>query len=219
MKIRLFAAISAVLALCTALPARSTTIEVIPSSQSVIVGSTTTADLFVSGLGDGTAPSLGTFDLDISYDSSILNFNNATFGTQLDIFGLGNVQFVTSGVGTINLFELSFDFANDLDILQASSFLMATLSFDALVSGSSILSVTLNALGDSAGNQLQAGLVAGNIDVQSVGVVPEPSSLPLIWIGMLGVIAATRLSRKPPLQFHRKRLPNFVSSRMALAAS
>ena len=147
MKNRLIAAIGTALALCVALPASATTINFSPSSQSVNVGTTTTVDLVISGLGGGAAPSLGTFDLDIGFDSSILSFSSATFGNQLDLFGLGDINSVTPGVGTINLFELSLESAADLDSLQAGAFTLATLSFTALSNGSSPLSISVNALG------------------------------------------------------------------------
>ena len=58
MKNRLIAAIGIALAICVAPPASATTIEFNPSSQSVNVGSTTTVELVISGLGGGAAPSL-----------------------------------------------------------------------------------------------------------------------------------------------------------------
>jgi hypothetical protein len=189
MKIRLITAIVTALTLCTAPAATAITIEFIPPSQSVSVGSTTTVDLVISGLVDNAAPSLGAFDLDVGFDPSILNFSGAALGNQLDLFGLGTINGVISGIGTVNLFELSLESVADLDTLQAGSFLLATLSFDALASGSSALSLSINALGDSLGDRLEAEVIEGTIRVGSVGAVPEPASLPLIGIGMLSMIA------------------------------
>jgi hypothetical protein len=189
MKIRLITAIVTALTLCTAPAATAITIEFTPPSQSVSVGSTTTVDLVISGLVDNAAPSLGAFDLDVGFDPSILNFSGAALGNQLDLFGLGTINGVISGIGTVNLFELSLESVADLDTLQAGSFLLATLSFDALASGSSALSLSINALGDSLGDRLEAEVIEGTIRVGSVGAVPEPASLPLIGIGMLSMIA------------------------------
>lgn len=189
MKIRLITAIVTALTLCTAPAATAITIEFTPPSQSVSVGSTTTVDLVISGLVDNAAPSLGAFDLDVGFDPSILNFSGAALGNQLDLFGLGTINGVISGIGTVNLFELSLESVADLDTLQAGSFLLATLSFDALASGSSALSLSINALGDSLGDRLEAEVIEGTIRVGSVGAVPEPAILPLIGIGMLSMIA------------------------------
>lgn len=195
MKTGLISAIGTLLALCTAQPASAITVAFNPSSQSVSVGSATTVDLIISGLGDGIAPSLGTFDLDVGFDPTILGFSGTTFGNQLDLFGFGDVQFATPGVGTVNMFELSLDFAEDLDTLQADSFVLAILSFNALSPGSSPLSFSVNALGDSIGDPLQADLVMG-----SVGVVPEPAALSLMGVGILCVAAMVKRRRGKAVQ-------------------
>lgn len=187
MKNRLITAFVTALTLCTALRATAITIEFIPPSQSVSVGSTTTVDLVISGLVDNAAPSLGGFDLDVGFDSSILYFSGATFGDQLDFLRLGIFQDVFPSSGTVNLYEVSVETEADLNDLQAGSFLLASLSFDVLASGSSALSLSINALGDSLGEPLAAEIVGGTI--RSVGAVPEPASLPLIGIGMLSMIA------------------------------
>jgi hypothetical protein len=192
MKKKLIAAIGTLLALCITPPVSAITIGFNPSSQLVGIGSTAMVDLVISGLGDGAAPSLGTFDLDVGFDPSILSFSSATYGNQLDLFGLGDIQFLTIGVGTVNLFELSLDFADDLDNLQTNSFFLATLSFNTIASGNSELNITVNALGDSNGNQLQNELLVGNVDVQSVNQVPVPPAFLLLGSGLIGLIGTRR---------------------------
>lgn len=187
MKIK-FAVIGAILAFCEVSPASALTLGFNPSIQSVSVGSTTTVDLVISGLGNGVAPSLGTFDLDIGFNPSTLGFSGATFGNQLDLFGLGDVQLVTPGVGTVNLFELSLELPLDLESLQADTFTLATLSFNALAIGSSPLSISVNALGDANGDPLPYALVSRSIDVNAndnPGSVPEPTTWLLLGLGAL----------------------------------
>ena len=70
-------------------------------------------------MGSNIAPSLGTFDLDLSFNNSILSLDSVAFGDQLDILGLGSLQIATPGTGIVNLYELSFDSVDDLNNLQA----------------------------------------------------------------------------------------------------
>ena len=135
----------------TAGPARAISLGIEPVSQDVMLGGSAAVAITISGLGDPGAPSLGVFDLDLAFDPSILAFNTATFGDpvlgdQLDLFGFGSLTEVILGVGTVNLFELSFDFAVDLDTLQAGSFTLVTLSFDTVSLGSSALSASFRCI-------------------------------------------------------------------------
>ena len=154
-----------------------------PSSQSVAEGSQVTVDLAISGLSD--PPSLGTFDLNIEFDPTLLSFSNFAFGDptlgdQLDPTGGKNIlSFVNPGVGTTDLFELSLDSASTLNALQASGFTLGVLTFDTIGIGTSELSLSINALGDAEGNSLSATLQNGSVSVAS-STVPEPSPLTLL---------------------------------------
>jgi hypothetical protein len=174
-------------------PARAVLLEVLPPSQSVVAGATLELRLAVSGLGDQSAPSLGTFDVDVGFDPTVLGFVGASFGDpvlgdQLDLFGLGSISDVTPGVGTVNLVEVSLDTSNDLDTLQAGAFVLATLTFEAVGQGSSTLALNLNALGDAGGLPLAADLGGGTVRVTPGGApIPEPSTAVLLIVGMIAL--------------------------------
>lgn len=159
------------------------TLGIVPSAQTVLVGSSASVDINIVGLGDMVPDSLGAFDLDLIFDPAILAFNNATFGDpvlgdQLDLFGFGSIVDVIFGSGTVNLFELSLDLPSDLETMQAGAFTLATVEFDAIGLGTSPLNVSVNALGDAWGDPLVSAIVDGNISS-----VPEPSSIILFGTG------------------------------------
>jgi hypothetical protein len=184
--------------------ALAATIELQPVTQNVTLGAQTIVLLKISGLGNGIAPSIGTFDIDLQFDPAILTFDNAVFGNQLDVLGLGDIQVVTPVLGVVNLFELSLDFESDLDTLQAPEFTLATLVFESFGTGTSPLALSLNALGDAAGNSLDAELIDGAITVSEASIVPEPSYLSIV-AAVFAIIVA-RLCSPHLIQLTAKRV-------------
>jgi hypothetical protein len=176
--------LAAAFLLCPGSPAAARTLFVVPSDQTVSAGGTVSIDLAISGLGTGTPPSLSVFDLDVTFDDSVLSFLSFTFGDpilgdQLDLSGLGSLTVVTQGAGTVNLFELSFDLPADLDSLQADIFDLGTLTFLAVSNGVSNLGLSVNALGDASGNSLPTDVLGGRVVVDATAV-PEPAVLLLL---------------------------------------
>lgn len=165
------------------------TIGISPPTQTVPGNSSATVDVNVFGLGDGTAPSVGVYDITISYDPALLSFSTVQWGNGLDVLGLGSLQSVTEGLGTVNLFELSFDLADDLNNLQSDSFRLFTLNFATLSPGTTPIGIFTSAFGDADGAEIPATFVDGTVTVDggTSTEVPEPSTaLPLFSILALG---------------------------------
>lgn len=165
-------------------------LEFVPPTQNVSLGSTAEVAIKITDLGNLTAPSLGTYDIDVNFNSAILSLNSVTFGDpvlgdQLDLFGLGSLALATPSSVSINLFELSFDSVDDLNNLQAADFILARLLFDTAGAGISALTFKINALGDALGDPLTASVQDSSVTVTGVAVVPEPSSLSLLLLGTL----------------------------------
>jgi hypothetical protein len=164
-----------------------------PASQVVAVGDPADVELRISGLGSSAAPSLGVYDLVVSFDPTVLSLSGISFGDpvlgdELDLFALGSLTDVDAGTpGAVRLFELSLDLASDLDTLQADAFTLVRLTFDTLQVGTSPLQTSVAALGDAYGAPLSADLGSG-----MVAAVPEPQAALVFLVGLLAVRRATR---------------------------
>ncbi|ABC28188.1 hypothetical protein HCH_01320 [Hahella chejuensis KCTC 2396] len=180
--------------------AQAAVITVLPSTSTVLPGQLFTVDISISGLAPGGAPSLSTFDLNLSFapgavaiDTTDADANGVIDSvaldsdSQLDVLGLGlnPMSAELLAPGELNLFDLSLDIPADLDAHQSNSFLLASLSFTALSPGFSYFSVVVNALGDSLGNP-----IAATVNNGGVNVVSEPALLQsliicgLMWMSM-----------------------------------
>lgn len=157
-------------------------------------GNSLNVGLGISGLGKSSAPSLGAYDVDLTFDTDQLAFKGAVFGdaelgSQLDLFSFGgnlsSVELTTPG--RVNLFELSLDTVEDINTLQADSFSLATLSFDVLNYGTSELTLSGNVLSDAHGNEL----VAFGMSVP-VTTVPLPPAILMMVSGLLGLGFASK---------------------------
>ena len=187
--------ISAILLLFFTAPSNAITIGFNPQHQTVPVGDKAEVALVISELGNGAEPSIGAFDLDITFDPTILTFDSVVFGDpdlgdQLDLSGWGSWTAFIPGAASVNLYEVSIDPAAVLDSLQADSFTLAYLTFDTLSVGTSSLGIRVLVLSDAWGDPLQA-----TTDDGSISPVPEPATFFLLSAGLVGLAGLRRKKR------------------------
>lgn len=183
----------AALSFCFAIHAQASVIDVLPSTNNISIGDDFTVSVNISGLDNNT--SLGVYDLNLNFDSNLfaiksIQFGDSNKGNQLDLSGYSSLQTSDAGNGWINLFELSFDTADDLNQLQADNFGLFSIIFTALNQGTSLFSINANSFGDAFGNNL---LLDGITNTQvTVTSVPEPAGIALIALGLLALGASRR---------------------------
>lgn len=192
--------------LVAASPAGAALIEVIPSTSSPGVFERFEVSLAIHDLGELMPPSLGAFDLNLTFDPGLVAFVSESYGDpalgdQLGLF-VPSLTFTTPAPGLVNLFQLSFDFPSDLESLQASSFTLVTLQFDAIAAGTMPLLLDAVTLSDAFGGSLDAQVSGSSVTIGGAPGVPEPGTASLILVA-LGVGAVRRrTSRRPKEAAH-----------------
>jgi hypothetical protein len=164
--------------------AHAVTITLSAPGAPVLVGSVVEVDVLIAGpgLGNFTAPSVRSFDFDVSFDPDELSFLEVEFDVFLGT--PGTQAFVDSGEpapGTVDLAAVSILSSATLNALQPDAFRLATIRFEALEGGTSALALTQTLVGDTSGAALAVDEAIG----ASVTVVPEPRSAGLVATGLL----------------------------------
>lgn len=176
-----------------------------PSSSIVNVGDTFNVDVVISDL-FASGEIVSAFDLDVTYNAAVLDATGVTFGSYLDDLFFPSLTDSVLTSGRIDFSELSFLFDVELLAIQPDSFTLATLSFDAIAEGNSLLefdpdSAPLLGALDVKGffdlDTFEAEILTfesvgqSNITVQGA-TIPEPGIAILMLTGLLGIGVANR---------------------------
>jgi len=164
--------------------ARAITLALEASTPSVRIGDSFEVALTVSGLSESAAPSIGIYDIDVLFDTSIFAITKVTLGdpllgTQL-AFVFPSVASDSLIAGGVNLFELSLDAPTDLIALQAETFTLLRLTFEAFALGTSALNPSVVVIGDQLGDPL----AIDSLRATQVAAIPEPSVALLVALGL-----------------------------------
>jgi hypothetical protein len=156
MKAKHFFFILLLIALAKANFASAILLEFSQASLEVTAGQTVNVDIWVSQLDHSPSPALsptvGAFDLDIAFDSSLLNPTAVTFGSKLgDPLAFEALTDFNFTLGLIDIAEVSLLATNILEATQPSAFLLASLSFTALADGVANLTFTETRVDDAYG--------------------------------------------------------------------
>ncbi|NOX91238.1 MAG: PEP-CTERM sorting domain-containing protein [Gammaproteobacteria bacterium] len=165
-----------------------------PTAQTVLLSGQASVDITASNLQNEY---IGIFDFDVNWDNSILSLASVSFGSAL---GGGLLSFqnesTNNSLGISTLAEASF--LSDLTSLQTGTtdIILATLVFDTLSVGQSILNLVGNIpgggfLGDENGFLLATNANTGSINVVATQV-PVPETLFLMGTGLLTLLSVRR---------------------------
>ena len=176
-------------------PAAAINIGFDPDSQSVVFGSSLEVDIVFSNSGGEI---VSTYDLDITYDSSVLDATGVIFTTALgdELFFEVFSDALLSTRGIVDPFQLSLLSDLELPAIQGGdSITVATLMFDAIGVGTTKLGFVFDDFNDVKGsNALVLPIIADNgfVRVQAERAIPEPSAALLFFLGVVLLRPALR---------------------------
>ncbi len=133
------------------------------------------------------ATDLAGFEFDLEFDNTVLTATSITSG---NVFGMDTFLIDDAiSTGNVSFSETSLAIAG-LNINKPT--VIASLSFDAIFSGKSILSLTNVILSDSAGLEISAV----NLTSGEVTVVPVPAAFWLFITGLMGMLGISTKSNR-----------------------
>jgi len=164
-----------------------------PSLQDAETGDSVQVTLYASGLGDGVPPSLGAFEVDLTYDDAVLSLTSFTALNNLGDIGLFEAIDTSIGDfgGTIGLAVTSLLFPFELDPLQGETVALVDLFFSVDNLGAdehTVVGFGQTVLGFDGGGDRFLDTSTQNAIIGTVAQVPEPSTIAVFALGLMGLM-------------------------------
>lgn len=158
-----------------------------PAAPTVTTGDSLTVDFNIAGLTSAPDDSISNFDVDISFDDTLLDFEAALSASdpndEVDTTGNGFNSISSPSPGVINALTVSGN-PTATDTNQSDAFTLAQLEFSAIDSGTAKFDFAFTTLRDT--------------NNESVQIIPEPGTwlgAALAGVGLMGLIGWRRAQR------------------------
>lgn len=171
-------------------------ISLSPSNQSVSVGALPSVDVIASGLTRGQV--IGAFDFTLLWNPALVSLSSYSFSGAL---GVNTFPAIVEFANRINMASVSLEDTATLVPLQSSQpFVLATLTFNALNVGTTVLNfdqLVPFIIADGDGVILSdASFQNGSIEITGgQDGIPEPSTVVLMTAGLAGLVMKARRRR------------------------
>ena len=188
--------------LLISLSSQATLLNIELNQDSYQIGDVLTADFIISDIEEdsvGFKKLLATFDFNVSWDNSIMEYASSSFGNKLNVGVDGSDQFSNVMSNKLGFAETSYAWFDELFAVQGglSSFILASVNFTVIDNGSGTLDLSDLSFGDDFGDAFID--VSGSDKAYSVTSgnpvdVPEPASIILVLMALVLLVRQQKMT-------------------------